>query len=250
MMGYKFLQIFIVLFLVTACSEKEENIEDMPADTLYSKATQYLEQKEFSKAAKTFEEVERQHPYSNLALKSQLMQAYCYYATKKYDEAIEGLKTFVQLHPGHPEVDYAHYMIGLCYYEKIPIIERDQQPAKDALESFKYLVSRFPKSRYTKDAGFKITFIYDHLAAKEMYIGRYYQKRGGHLAAINHFKEVVNNYQTTSQVPEALYRLTECYLPLKLKKEAHRNAAILGHNFPNSEWYRHAYELITKFEKK
>ena len=165
----------------------------------------------YTKAAKAFAEVERQHPYSNWALKAQIMSAYSYYEAKKYDEAIDGFQIFIQLHPGHADVSYAYYMIGLCYYEQIPILERDQQPSEKSMEAFNEVLNRFPTSIYAKDARFKIDLIKDHMAGKEMEIGRYYLTKGSYVAAINRFKFVVENFQTTAQEEEALYRLIESY---------------------------------------
>ncbi|RZI45974.1 outer membrane protein assembly factor BamD [Candidatus Finniella inopinata] len=234
----------LLLFALTGCGDKEELYTDRKVEDLYNIAMDHFEAKSYTKAARSFAEVERQHPYSNWALKAQLMSAYCYYEAKKYDESVEAFNLFIQLHPGHPEVAYAYYMLGLCHYEQIPIIERDQKPAEDSLKAFQEVINRFPASVYAKDAKFKIDLIHDHLAGKEISVGRYYQSQGAHLAAINRFKEVVARYQTTSHVPEALHRLVECYLSLGLKAEAQAVAAVLGHNFPNSDWYKDSYALV------
>lgn len=238
--------VWIVLILLTlsACGDKEDLYTDRKVEDLYNIAMDYYESKSFTKAAKAFSEVERQHPYSNWALKGQLMSAFCHYQAKKYPEAVEAFNLFIQLHPGHSEVAYAYYMIGLCHYEQIPIINRDQKPGEDSLKAFQEITRRFPKSPYAKDAKFKIDLIYDHLAGKEISIGRFYQKQGSALAAINRFKEVVTHYEKSSHTPEALHRLVECYLSLGLKDEARATAAVLGHNFPHSEWYKDSYDLI------
>ncbi len=241
-----FLKLFVVAFLLNACTEKEDPYTDRSVEELYNTAMDKFEAQQYQKAAKAFAEVERQHPYSNWALKAQIMCAYCYYEAKKYDEAIENFNVFIQLHPGHPDVAYAFYMLGLCYYEQIPIIERDQKPSEQALKSFQEVLNRFPNSPYAKDAKFKIDLVRDHLAGKEVDVGRYYQRRFAFLSALNRFKEVVDNYQTTSHTPEALHRMVECYLALGLKKEAQEAAAVLGHNYPNSDWYKDTYNLMQK----
>ncbi|MCX7338464.1 MAG: outer membrane protein assembly factor BamD [Alphaproteobacteria bacterium] len=238
--------VFFLVFalMVSGCSDKDDTYADRSVEDLYTSAQTQLDGENYTKAAKAFAEVERQHPYSNWSLKAQIMSAYCYYEAKKYDEAIEGFNTFIQLHPGHAEVPYAYYMLGLCHYEQIAIVERDQKASEQALKAFEEIVARFPTSSYAKDAKFKLELIKDHLAGKEMETGRYYQKRASYLAAVNRFKGVIDTYQTTSHAPEALYRLVECYLVLNLPSEAKSTAAILGHNYPNSDWYKDAYELI------
>ncbi len=237
------LALLVGAVFLTGCAEKEEYTEKS-VEALYNDAMDAFEAKSFKKAAKSFAEVERQHPYSNWAVKAQLMSAYSYYASKMYDEAIEGFNVFIQLHPGHPDVAYAYYMLGLCYYEQIPIVERDQKPSEDALNAFLEVTNRFESSFYAKDARFKIDMIKDHLAAKEMDVGRYYQSKNSYLAAVTRFKVVVDQYQTSSHTPEALHRLVECYLALKLNDEAKKTAAILSHNYPDSSWYKESYNLI------
>lgn len=229
---------------LTACSDKDEAYVDHPVEELYSTAIGRLKERSYTKAAKAFSEVERQHPYSNWALRAQIMSAYCYYEAKKYDEAIDGFQVFIQLHPGHADVAYAYYMVGLCFYEQIPIVERDQQPAEKSMDAFNEVLNRFPTSIYAKDARFKMDLIKDHMAAKEMDIGRHYLTDGSYVAAINRFKAVVESSQTTAQVEEALYRLVECYLSVGLRDQAIASAAVLGHNYPNGQWYKSAYTLL------
>ena len=230
--------------MLTACQEKEEAYVDRSVEDLYSIARTHLNTRSFSKAATAFAEVERQHPYSNWALKAQIMSAYCHYEAKKYDEAIDGFKIFIQLHPGHNDVAYAYYMVGLCFYEQIPIVERDQQPSEKSMGAFDEVLNRFPTSIYAKDARFKIDLIKDHIAGKEMDVGRYYLGKGSYVAAINRFKNVVENYQSTAQTEEALHRLVECYLSVGLKDQAESSAAVLGHNYPHGQWYKGAYDLL------
>jgi outer membrane protein assembly factor BamD len=195
-------------------------------------------------AKKDFEEVERQYPYSPWAIRSQVMAGYASYISTDYDEAIVTLERFVKLHPGNKQVSYAYYLIALCYYEQISDVGRDQKMTERAMRSLQEVIRRFPDTEYARDAKLKFDLTQDHLAGKEMEIGRYYQSRDENLAAINRFKYVVDNFQTTSHVPEALHRLTEIYLELGVKKEAVRYAAVLGHNFPGSDWYKYSYKMI------
>ncbi len=234
----------LTLALLSGCQEPEEIYVDRSVEDLYSIARTRLNERNYSKAATAFAEVERQHPYSNWALKAQIMSAYCFYEAKKYDEAIDGFKIFIQLHPGHADVAYAYYMIGLCFYEQIPIVERDQQPSEKSMEAFDEVLNRLPTSVYAKDARFKIDLIKDHIAGKEMDVGRYYLSKGSYISAINRFKNVVENYQSTAQTEEALYRLVESYLSVGLKDQAIASAAVLGYNHPYGQWYKNAYALL------
>jgi len=196
-------------------------------------------------AAAGFDEVERQHPYSVWARKSQLMAAYSQYLTNNYDEAVLTAQRFLQLHPGNRDAPYAYYLIAISYYEQIADIGREQKITEQALGALREVVDRFPTSEYARDARLKIDLARDHLAGKEMEIGRYYLGQGHHGAAINRFRHVIKHYQTTSHVPEALHRLTEAYLSLGVQDEAKNAAAMLGHNYPGSEWYLDSYALLT-----
>src|SRR4029079_6545132 len=167
------------------------------------------------------------------------------YMGNKYDEAILALNRFIELHPGHRDVAYAQYLKVLCYYAHISDVERDQQMTQRSLESLQEVVRRYPQSQYARDARLKIDLTRDHLAGKEMEIGRYYLKRGNYLAAINRFRRLVDDYQVTSHVPEALHRLVEAYSALGLTDEPRQAAAVLGHNYPGSEWYVDSYSLAT-----
>ncbi len=240
----KLIALVALTLVLSACGDKDEDFADRSVDELYNEAMNRFEKESYVKAAKAFAEVERQHPYSNWALKAQLMSAYSYYQARKYDEAIEAFNTFIQLHPGHSEVPYAYYMLGLCHYEQIPMIERDQQATEKALSAFQEVSERFPASDYAKDSKLKTDLIRDHLAGKEMDIGHFYQKNFSYLAALNRFKEVIQNYQTTSYAPEALHRMVECYLALGILDQAQATAAVLGHNYPSSMWYQDSYALI------
>lgn len=234
------------LLLLPACSsgDKTEAQVERPVEELYNGAQDALKAGKYKEATRLFEEVERQHPYSQWATKSQLMAAYSAYQGDNYDDAILALDRFIELHPGSEDIDYAYYLKALAYYEQISDVARDQGITKQALESFDTLIQRFPDSQYARDARLKMDLTNDHLAGKEMEIGRYYLNRGETNAAINRFRTVVQEYQTTTHTSEALHRLVECYLSLGLYTEAERVAAVLGHNYPGSKWYQDTYKII------
>ncbi len=233
----------IVLLAACASTDEDEYVE-RPVEDLYNEAMDALQARDYRVAANLFDEVERQHPYSAWATKAQLMAAYGYYQYNDYDDAIVALDRFIQLHPSNPDVPYAYYLKGLSYYEQISDVSRDQKMTEYALKTLNELVTRFPDSKYARAAKIKIDLTHDHLAGKEMEIGRYYLRQGHYLAAINRFKAVIENYQTTTHVPEALHRLTEAYRALGVDEEAQKTAAVLGHNFPGSEWYIDSYDLM------
>jgi outer membrane protein assembly factor BamD len=235
----------ILLLALSGCgNSKNDAYIEKPVDDLYNKAMDALVDERYSEAAKTFEQVESQHPYSVWATKSQLMSAYAQYEAEDYSGAIIAADRFIQLHPGNRDVDYAYYLKAISYYVQIVDVGRDQKTTELALKALEDVIRRFPDTRYARDAKLKLAFTRDHLAGKEMEIGRYYLKRGQYLAAINRFKRVIDNYQTTTHVPEALERLVECDLALGLNNEAKRNAAVLGYNYPGSEWYGDAYAML------
>jgi outer membrane protein assembly factor BamD len=234
-----------LLIALAACStSKNEVYIEKPVDDLYNKAMDAMVDENYGTAAKTFDQVESQHPYSAWATKSQLMQIYALYQDNKYDDAIIAADRFIQLHPGHRDVAYAYYLKAICYYMQIVDVGRDQKLTELALKALDEIVHRFPDSKYARDAKLKLDFTRDHLAGKEMEIGRYYLNRGEYLAGMNRFRRVIDNYQTTTHVPEALERLVECDLALGLNKEAKDNAAVLGYNYPGSRWYGDAYALV------
>ncbi len=237
---------FVALFFLSACSsdKKKDSYNERPVDQIYNDALSSLLAGKYKVAATKFDEVERQHPYSSWATKSQLMSAYSHYMNNSYDEAIVALNRFIQLHPTNRDVAYAYYLKGLSYYEQISDVARDQKMTELALKTLQELVTRFPDSKYTRDAKIKLDLTHDHLAGKEMEIGRYYLGQKHYLAAINRFKTVIDQYQTTTHVPEALHRLVEAYSALGLKDEAKKTAAVLGHNFPGNEWYVDSYQLV------
>ena len=244
-------RLFLACFLalaVAACggSEEEEvTYVERPVDDLYNSAMDALLAGSYKQAARLFDEVERQHPYSVWASKAQLMAAFAHYSDNKYEDAVAGLDRFIQLHPGNPDVAYAYYLKALSYYERISDVGRDQRMTRMALASFEELTRRFPNSKYSRDAQLKIDLSRDHLAGKEMSIGRYYLDRGHYLAAINRFRIVIGEFQTTTHTPEALHRLVECYLALGVIEEARQTAAVLGYNYPGSDWYEDSYVLLT-----
>jgi outer membrane protein assembly factor BamD len=214
--------------------------------TLYNLAKKQLDAGDYANAAAIFDEVERQHPYSIWARRAQLMSAFSYYAAKDYTKSLESARRFLSIHPGNRDAPYAYYLIALSYYEQINDVTRDQTTTKQALDSLGELIRRYPDTRYAADARLKVDLVRDHLAGKEMEVGRFYQVRGQWLASVTRFRNVVENYQTTSHVPEALERLTESYLALGIPEEARKAAAVLGANYPGSKWYQRAYSLMQK----
>jgi outer membrane protein assembly factor BamD len=229
---------------LAACAAKPPEYVERPVEQIYNLGMDQLERGSYSVAAGLFEEVERQHPYSAWATKAQLMAAYAHYQNNKYDQAIASIDHFIELHPSNRDTPYAYYLKGLCYYEQIADVGRDQQITDQALKTLDEVVRRFPDSPYARDARLKVDLTRNHLAGKEMEIGRYYLTRGQYLAAINRFRRVIEGYQTTEQVPEALHRLTEAYLRLGVREEAQASAAVLGYNYPGSEWYQRSYALL------
>ncbi|MGV3632873.1 MAG: outer membrane protein assembly factor BamD [Pseudorhodoplanes sp.] len=236
----------VVAVALAACaSDKELTIPDEPADKLYNEGLYLLQQKkDFKEAAKKFEEVDRQHPYSDWARKALLMQAYSYYEAREYDDSITAAKRYVAMHPGSPDAAYAQYLIGSSYYEVIPDVTRDQQRTEAAMKELEQVIRRYPDTEYAASARKKLDVARDQLAGKEMMIGRFYLNKKDFTGAINRFKLVVTQYQTTRHVEEALMRLTEAYMALGIVQEAQTAAAVLGHNFPDSQWYQNAYQLV------
>ena len=215
-------------------------------DTLYNAAKERLDKGQYKIAAALFDEVERQHPYSTWARRAQLMSAFSYYLARQYPESIQSAQRFLSIHPGNKDAPYALYLIGVDYYEQIEDVTRDQKITQQAMDSMGELIRRYPDTTYAADARIKVDLIKDHLAGKEMEIGRFYQRRHEWLASVIRFRKVVETYDTTSHTPEALMRLTESYLALGVPSEAKRAAAVLGSNYPGTKWYERAYELIRK----
>ena len=237
--------VLLAVVLSGCSSSKKETYVEKPVDELYNSAMDLLAKEDYSKAADAFDEVEQQHPYSVWATRAQLMSAYALYQANKYDDSIVAADRYIQLHPGNRDVAYAYYLKALDYYVQIEDVGRDQKTTEQAMQALEEVVRRFPNTPYARDARLKMDLARDHLAGKEMEIGRWYEKQGYYLAALNRFKTVVDKYQTTTHVPEALERLTECYLALGLKDEAKRTAAVLGYNYPGSPWYAATYTLVT-----
>lgn len=238
-----------IVLSLQACSSTDEkkkaNYSEAKVGTLYNQAMDLLLAQRYKDSAAKFDDVDRQHPYSRWASRAQLMSAYAKYRDKKYDDSIIALDRFIQLHPNSRNIAYARYLKGQAYYEQIKDIRRDQGAARQSMKSFEELVRRNPDSRYARDARRKLDLVRDHLAGKEMDVGRFYLKRNRQLAAIGRFRTVVEKYQTTSHVPEALYRLTAAYAALGITDEARKIAAVLGYNYPASEWYIDSYSVVT-----
>ena len=219
---------------------------ERPVETLYQNATTELEKRRYDNAIAFFEEVERQHPYSAWSRRSGLMKAFAYYQGNDYDEAVTSLDQFIALHPGNKDVAYAYYLKAMCHYERIRDVGRDQKFTDNALAALTDVVRRYPDTEYARDARLKLDLTYDHLAGKEMYVGRFYLRDNKHISAINRFKRVLTEYQTTSHAPEALHRMVEAYLELGIIDEARSAAAVLGHNYPGTRWYQDSYKLFER----
>jgi outer membrane protein assembly factor BamD len=224
--------------------DSKPTVETKPPDVLYKEADKLLNDNDYTKAAQRFEEVDRQHPYAPQARKAVLMAGYAYYKANKLPEAVAASRRYLTLHPGTKEAALAQHIIASAYYDRINDPTRDQVDTKKALVELQTLVNRYPKSRYAPKARKRIRLARDVLAAHEMTVGRFYQEKANYLAAINRFRTVVTNYPKTAHVEEALMRLTECYYTLGIVNEAQTAAAVLGHNFPNSKWYKDAYTLL------
>ncbi|MCC6716738.1 MAG: outer membrane protein assembly factor BamD [Acetobacteraceae bacterium] len=228
-------------------SSKEPNPDEISvpeAEVLYNRGVDALNSKRYNTAATQFDQVEQNYPYSAWAVNAQLMQGYAEYLQSKYVSAIATLDRFIQLHPAHRDISYAYYLRALSYYEQIADVERDQNATREAMGALQEVVNRFPDSAYGRDARLKIDLARDHLAGKEMEIGRYYLRQKLYTAAINRFQRVVDEYQTTNHTAEALHRLTEIYLLLGLTDQAKKTAAVLGYNYPGSEWYSDSYAQL------
>jgi len=233
--------------IIAACSSDPAEVAyvEQPVEELYNEALDMLEAEDYRAAALAFDEVERQHPYSIWATRAQLMAAFANYQQGDFDDTILAAERFLQLHPGSPDAPYAHYLAAVSFYDQIADVGRDQAMTEMALYNLEQVVLRYPETEYAKDARLKIDLAREHLAGKEMEVGRFYLNRGQFVAAINRFRTVIDDFQTTSHVPEALHRLTESYLSLGVTEEAQAAAAVLGYNFPGSEWYAFSYRLLT-----
>jgi len=242
--------ILVTLFLggalaLSSCASDDVEYVERPVEELYNSAMDLLLGGSYTAAAQEFDEVERQHPYSVWATKAQLMAAFSYYQTNQYDQAILSASRFIQLHPNSVDTPYAFYLVAISYYEQITDVGRDQRVTEQALAALSELGRRFPDTEYARDARLKVELARDHLAGKEMEIGRFYLSEGQFVSAINRFRIVIEQYQTTTHAPEALHRLAEAYMALGITDEAQTAAAVLGHNYPGSLWYQDSYALLT-----
>ncbi|MEO6014941.1 MAG: outer membrane protein assembly factor BamD [Devosia sp.] len=246
----RFAAVGCVVALISACSMfgptkiKEEPI--VPADTLYQSALSNMDSQRYNTAIEDLKKLERQHPYSEFNEKAKLMEVYATYRISKFDEAILAADRYMALFPSSPEMPYVLFLKGTSYFAQITDITRDQQLSRDAIDTYTLLIANYPKSDYAKDARDKMVIAIDQLAGKEMSVGRYYAGNGQYAAAINRFRTVVDKYQTSSHIEEALFRLTESNLALGLTNEAQTAAAVLGHNYPSSDWYKESLDLLHK----
>ncbi|MEL6568242.1 MAG: outer membrane protein assembly factor BamD [Pseudomonadota bacterium] len=235
--------------LLGACQSAERRQSlvyvERPVEALFNQAAEELDSFDYEEAILYFNEVERQHPYSEWARRATLMTAFAHYRARQYDDAVGVAQRYISLHPGTDGAAYAYYLVGVSYFEQIVDVGRDQKTTELTRAALTDVVRRFPESEYAKDAALKLDMVRDQLAGKEMEIGRWYLRRGDHLAAINRFRTVVEDYDGTSHVPEALHRLVEAYLSVGLRGEAQAVGATLGYNFPNSDWYQDSYNLLT-----
>ncbi len=230
------------LFRTTAANS---GLTDRSPETLYAAGIESLQGQRYQQAVELFETLEREHPFSTWATNAKIMSAYGEYMRNRYTEAIGSLDRFIQLHPAHRDIAYAYYLRSLSFYEQISDSQRDQRGTELALQALQDVANRFPNTAYARDARLKMDLARDHLAGREMNIGRFYQRQQLYSAAIGRFRRVVEDYQTTNHVPEALHRLTELYLRLGLRDEAARSASVLGHNFPGNTWYQDSYAMLT-----
>ena len=248
------LTIAVALFFVVACGNKnvipETGDRSRDANALYLEANNALQKKEYKRAVELFSKITYEFPYYSLASKAHIMEIYANYLLKDYDSVVFSAENYIKTHPVSSYISYAYYMKALAYYAQIALPQRDQSMTIKAKQAFTEVISRFPTSSYAKDAKAKLALINDHLAAHEMVIGRYYLNKQEMPAAIERFKNVIEKYSTTPQIEEALYRLVEIYLFLGMKDEAKKHAAVLGHNYPNSKWYKDSYQLLQTPAKK
>ena len=244
------LAVAVLTVSVSGCgsffSKKPEVENNDPPDIIYGKAEKSIDKGDFSEAARQYEQVDINHPYSQEARRAIVMAAYAYYKAGKYDEANSAAQRYLTLHPGTQESDLAQNIVGMSYYDQVLDPKRDQTNARKSLAAYQTLLQRYPDSRYAGEAQNRVRILRDLLAASEMTVGRFYLRKNNYLAAINRFRTVVTDYQTTEQVEEALMRLSEAYMALGIVNEAQTAAAVLGHNFPDSKWYNNAYSLLAK----
>ncbi|MDE2564127.1 MAG: outer membrane protein assembly factor BamD [Sphingomonadales bacterium] len=238
--------------LTSGCATAGKKGRDTPyvardVDSLYMIAKESLDKGDSKTAGALFDEVERQHPYSPWARRAELMSAFSYYVARDYTKSIQASQRFLSIHPGNKDAPYAYYLVALCYYEQISDVTRDQKITDQAKTALTEVIRRYPTTPYAEDAKLKLDLVNDHLAGKEMEIGRFYERSGKWLAAQLRFRNVISNYQTTSHTPEALYRMVETNLAIGIPEEAEKNAAVLGSNYPGSKWYQKAFKLMKRY---
>jgi len=250
----KLLNLLILTSTLSACSilgggNKKERLAyvERPAELIYNEGFERMERKDWDRAKLLFEEVERQHPFSKWARRAMLMSAYANYRSADYEESVATAQRFISLHPGNESTPYAYYLVAMNYYDQIYDVGRDQATTVNAEAALQQVVRRYPESDYARDARLKLELTHDHLAGKEMAVGRYYLRQNQHLAGIGRFKNVVKNYETTSHVEEAMHRLVESYVSVGVIEEAKLVGSVLGYNYQSSEWYENSYDLLSEY---
>lgn len=245
MRTYNILLALLCALCLSSCMNKKFNENNIaPARVIYNSGRELLEIGKYKQASEEFEKVYFQHPGSNVTPYAEIMEAYSLYLAAKYEDASDVLENFIRLHPMHEDIAYAYYLRGLCEYMQINRAELDQSPTEKAKNVFQEVIKRFPNTKYALDASLKIDLVYDHLAGSEMDVGRYYLAQNNPVSAIPRFQKVIKEYETTSHLPEALYRMVESYMMLSLKDEAKKYGSVLGHNYNESKWYKKAYRLL------
>ena len=244
-----FLIFALISLLFSSCSDSQNNIgigvsEDKAAEEIFNSGERELLRRRYDDAAEKFKEVERLYPYSDWAKRALIMQVYSFHKDKEYENVISAANRFIEFHPKDKDIPYAYYLIGLSYYDQVLAIGRDQKLTQEALKIFKLIIKEYPDSEYASSSQIKFDFLKNQLASKEMEVGRYYLKRSHYVSAINRFRGIIEDFSTTSQVPEALHRLVEAYLSLGLTDEAQTAGAILGYNYKSNEWYERSFELL------
>ena len=244
-----FLIFALISLLFSSCSDSQNNIgigvsEDKAAEEIFNSGERELIRRRYNDAAEKFKEVERLYPYSDWAKRALIMQVYSFHKDKEYENVVSAANRFIEFHPKDKDIPYAYYLIGLSYYNQVLAIGRDQKLTQEALKIFKLIIKEYPDSEYASSSQIKFDFLKNQLASKEMEVGRYYLKRSHYVSAINRFRGIIEDFSTTSQVPEALHRLVEAYLSLGLTDEAQTAGAILGYNYKSNEWYERSFELL------
>ena len=244
-----FLIFALISLLFSSCSDSQNSIgigvsEDKAAEEIFNSGERELLRRRYDDAAEKFKEVERLYPYSDWAKRALIMQVYSFHKDKEYENVVSAANRFIEFHPKDKDIPYAYYLIGLSYYDQVLAIGRDQKLTQEALKIFKLIIKEYPDSEYASSSQIKFDFLKNQLASKEMEVGRYYLKRSHYVSAINRFRGIIEDFSTTSQVPEALHRLVEAYLSLGLTDEAQTAGAILGYNYKSNEWYERSFELL------